>query len=170
LGILVPPEMKMEMSKLLENFAKNNIQTKNAKIIDTHGGSLFVSRGIENHVANGFIAIGDAAVQINPLGGEGIRHALYSARFAANVIDSSLKKKDFSSKFLKIYNTMWKNYVGNKWKTSYNLQKAFSKNTFRENIIDKFVSMLSKEKPETVFNILFNYNFGLKIGIASRLL
>lgn len=164
IGVLNPSSLKNKPLGLLEKFVKINSQTANASKLDLHSGSLFANGGIKNHVVNGFVAIGDAAVQINPLVGEGIRHALYSGRFAAEAIDFALQKGRSDKKCLDYYNKLWKGYIGNKWKISYLLQRLFYKITTKESndaLIDKSIRLLATRSPEEIFQIAFNYKFDL---------
>lgn len=160
-GILKPTNEKIDLMKYLKRFAKTNPQTKVAVVKDTHAGSLFANGGIKNHVLNGFIAIGDAACQINPIAGEGIRHALYSGRFAAESINSALESGVTGKKNLSSYNEMWKKYVGNKWKISMLLNRFAYNFTQSEKLTDVFVRNLRGVSPQTMFDICFNYKFEL---------
>lgn len=167
LCVLTKSKTKMDMSALLKKFAGTNSQTRGAVQTDVHGGSLFANGGIRNHVLDGFMAIGDAAVQINPIGGEGIRHAMYSGRFAAQTIDAVAdNKRAAAKKDLEPYNKRWSDYVGNKWKVSAVLQKAVYGISANGRLIDSFVAQSSRLDPQTVFDILFNYKFG---SLATRL-
>lgn len=161
LASIIPTKPKLNLLRLLKKFAGTNPQTKNAIQTDIHSGSLFSDGGIRNHVLNGFIAIGDAAAQNNPLIGEGIKHALYSGLFAAETIDSALQKRNTGEKFLRPYNERWKSYVGNKWKISLWLQKLMYNPKQGEKLIDDFVKVLSEYEPERLFEIAFNYRFEL---------
>lgn len=164
LGILVPTEKKVDAMNTLKKFVETNPQTSNAIKTDVHAGSLFANGGIKDHVLDGFVVIGDAAAQINPLAGEGIRHALYSGRFAAKTIDAAIIKGNVMKKNLAAYNSLWKNYVGNRWKISLWLQKlAFGKATLNQKLSDQFVKAISKYDGETLFEIGFNYRFELCI-------
>jgi digeranylgeranylglycerophospholipid reductase len=153
---------KIDLKKLLEKFAAENPQTKNSIQTDLHSGSVFANGGIKNHTLNGFIAIGDAAGQINPLSGEGIRHALYSGFFAAEVIDAALQKNRVDKKSLDAYNERWKKYVGNKWKNSLRIQHIlYNASIVNDAVIDEFVKFLKTMDPEDIFEIAFNYRFEL---------
>jgi flavin-dependent dehydrogenase len=168
---LRPSNDNKDLVKLLKNFVSTNSQTKNAVQTDVHSGSLFANGGIKNHVLNGFIAIGDAACQINPLGGEGIRHALYSGRFASEVIDSALESGNVGTKSLEPYNKMWSNYVKNKWKISLLLSKfGYNSTIVDDTAADKLVKSLSLFSAEEVFDLLFNYKFSLVKNKTAALL
>ena len=142
----------------LSNFVKGNNQLKNGKIIELHSHFMFANGGLKKHTSNGFLAIGDAAAQVNPLGGEGIRHCLWSGRIAASVIYNTLKNKGKLSD----YDKEWNKYVGRKWELSAMIQKylcRLSDETW-DNLISKAKYINKKDIPE----ILFHYKFsaGLK--------
>lgn len=158
-----PERNTLRTIDLLKNFAIKNSQTVHAKVTDLHGGSLYANGGITKHCADGFVVIGDAAMQINPLLGEGIRHALYSSKFAVEMIDVmidvALGRKDVSKNGLESYNQKWKDYVGKKWSRSYYFQRFAC--TLNDNNWDDFVKIFSQFTPEEFFEILFHYRFGL---------
>jgi len=162
LGKFISTKNNSNLLEFLKNFVNNNSQTNQAIQTDLHGGSLLANGGIKNHVFNGFISIGDAAAQINPLAGEGIRHAMYSGLFAAETIDYAFQKKSFDKESLQLYNKRWKKYVGNKWAVSYWLQRFVYNQTFKNDIlIDKGLKILAQFSPEDIFEICFNYRFDL---------
>ncbi len=170
LGIFVHPKTKVDLIELLRKFSKTNIQTAKATETDVHGGTILANGGISNHVMNGFVVIGDAAGQVNPIAGEGIRHALYSGRFAAKAIDPALDKNNVEKKQLEPYNRLWKNYVGHKWKISLWLERIMCSVTLDDGLTDSFVSHISKLSPETFFDASFNYNFELGKHLAPKFL
>jgi geranylgeranyl reductase family protein len=51
-------------------------------------------------VGNGFLAVGDSAIMIDPATAEGIGYGMYGAYIASNVISKSLEAGDFSRDFL----------------------------------------------------------------------
>ncbi len=143
----------------LHKFIKSNKQTTNAQAIEIHNGFVYANGGISKHTLNGFIAIGDAACQINPLAGEGIRHALYSGRFAANAINNAIKNRDYSEDQLKNYEKEWKYYIGYKWKYSVIMQKIIS--NLNDKQLDEFIDYFKrlKNKEEIMQEFLFKYSF-----------
>ncbi len=107
------------MMALLKKFMEKFPQFGDAEPVDLHGGNIYITGGIKNHSSNGFLVIGDAAMQINPLAGEGIRHALHSGRMAAEIIDRKLSANDVSRRALAEYDDRWAAYIGKKWRLSY---------------------------------------------------
>ncbi len=142
----------------LKKFIAKFPQLKNAAFVDLHGASLYVNGGVDKHTADNFIFIGDAASQINPLAGEGIRHAMHSARIASKIIIQALDKKDFSQHSLSQYDKEWKKYIGRKWKQSLLIsQKIYSGISGKE--ADKFMKILAELSNEDIFALGFDYNY-----------
>lgn len=97
------------------------------------------------------MAVGDAVNKVNPLFGEGVRSALYSARFAAEALEITRKEKGFSARQLSRYDKMWKQ----KW----GLNRVFAKILFRlfyqttDKELDTLISVLNKMDAEVLYNL-----------------
>lgn len=122
-----------------------------------HGGMGYLSGGIRRHVCGNVMAIGDAADQINPLGGEGIRHALQSASFAASVIVAALASGN--SRRLCDYERLWAKYVGWRWRAMNYFGRIFY-GRLSDAGIDHFIRCLGRMSPKEVFDFLFEYRLG----------
>jgi digeranylgeranylglycerophospholipid reductase len=85
---------------------------KKGKITWKSGGIVPARRPLDCMVANGFIAVGDAACQVNPISGGGIGPSLFAGKLAANIIHESLEKRDTSIKSLWGYNIKYNNQYG----------------------------------------------------------
>ncbi len=136
--------------EILKKFMAKFPQLKNAAFMDLHGASLYANGGVGKHSAGGFLFIGDAAAQINPLTGEGIRHAMHSAGIAAEIINQALNKKDFSAKELSQYDKKWKKYIGNKWKRSRFIAKRIFGDISEEEA-GRFMKLISGLSAEDIF-------------------
>lgn len=157
---------------LLTHFVRENRQTANARIFDVHGGATSAFGGIGTHARDGFLVIGDAAGQINPLAGEGVRHALVSGRLAAEVLDAALDRDHvFSS--LRLYDSRWRRYVGRAWRQAYWLQQLARRITRHERACDGLVSAIGRVDTDRLTRICFEYRFGLlvpRLGSLARIL
>ena len=142
----------------LDNFIKSDTQTKNAKIRDTHGGPLYFNYKLRNYVIRNLILIGDAAGQSNPLGGEGIRHAMTSGRFAAEICSDYLNAGKDNLSLLNGYNGFWKSYIKRKWLVSYALTKIVYTHSTDANA-DKLVSMFDQMSIDEILEVFFTYRF-----------
>jgi len=148
----------MNIMEVLKKFLVKFPQLKDIAFMDLHGASLYTNGGIDKHSADNFLFIGDAAAQINPLAGEGIRHAMHSARIASKIIIQALDKKDFSDKTLSQYDKEWKKYIGKRWKQAFSVSEKIYGDISEEDM-DKFMKLISELSSEEIFEIGFNYNF-----------
>jgi flavin-dependent dehydrogenase len=78
-------------------------------------GFAYVKGATPPHARDGFLVIGDAANQINPLFGEGIRHCLWSGRLAARTLTEALDRSDVSAARLGRYDGRWRGYRDFQW-------------------------------------------------------
>lgn len=99
----------------LRRFIAAQPQLAPGPALETHGGFAYVNGGLRRHARDGFLAIGDAASQINPLFGEGIRHCLWSGRLAARTIREALERSDLSARALGGYDSRWRRYRDFQW-------------------------------------------------------
>lgn len=138
---------------------------KNYEILDVHGSTLKITIGHnELFYKNNVIAVGDAISSVNSLGGEGIRHGLYSATIAVEEIDKYLKgeNNDFSN-----YQKRMKNYFGRKWIQSFVLAKVIYF-YLPDSIFTFFLKILQKLSLEELNDILFHYQFIQKSLLALK--
>ncbi|MCK4365768.1 MAG: NAD(P)/FAD-dependent oxidoreductase [Thermoplasmatales archaeon] len=85
---------------------------KKGKITWKSGGIVPARRPLECMVANGFIAVGDAACQVNPISGGGIGPSLFAGKLAAHIIHKAIEKKNTSIEFLWDYNLKYNHQYG----------------------------------------------------------
>ncbi len=136
-----------------------------AQPIELHGSSLYINGGIDRHVKENVIVIGDAAAQINPLGAEGIRHALRSGRMAAHAIEKSLKSDDVSK--LAKYDEDWTNYIGDRWQNSQKLAQ-FVYHKLNDKLFDNMLKIAGNFTPQEIFDICFEYNFKKALRLTPK--
>lgn len=132
----------------------------NSSLLDSHGKTLHYSFSQKDLRTSGpIIAVGDAISSVNPLGCEGIRHALVSGRLAANEIDLFLSGKVST---LKGYDSAMKSYFGWKWKFSeWMMRSLFT--TSNDRLIDLSVKSFQKMTTKEILDVVFNYRFSRSI-------
>ena len=123
----------------LDKFIQNNPDIfEKASIIEVNSGGIPVGGFLENMVADGLVVVGDAAHQVNPIHGGGLKEATIAGQMAADVIIKNLKKGDTSQKTLSEYNKIW-------WKERGNpLQKVQKLREVVEKLSDKDLNMLAE--------------------------
>lgn len=125
---------------------------------EIHGGAAHASGGVREHVFKNIILVGDAAHQVNPLIGEGIRHALRAGRMAADAIDGHLREESGLATFKEQYERNWRGAFALKWKIS----KLFGDMLYRDTddeALDRFVRALRTLSPAEAFALIFDYDY-----------
>jgi geranylgeranyl reductase family protein len=72
---------------------------------------------------DGALLVGDAAALVDPLTGEGIRSALLSATLAADVVMTSIERRDTTYSMLSEYDRLCDAQLGYQLRRSYHIQK-----------------------------------------------
>ncbi|MEM3068888.1 MAG: NAD(P)/FAD-dependent oxidoreductase [Nitrososphaerales archaeon] len=98
-----------DLKERLYKHILSNPVFKESEILTQGFGMLPISPPLSCFTASGFIAIGDAAKQVNPFIGEGIRPSIISAYIAAETIT---KSKDFDQDHLWSYNVDFMKKLG----------------------------------------------------------
>ena len=109
------------------NYLNKYVNTLDATPVELNIGGVPVSGPIDKTYTDGFLVVGDAAGQVDPITGGGIHTTISCARIAGEVAVESVKKEDNSSKFLKKYQDTWKQEIG----------KTLDKSIMYRNMADK---------------------------------
>jgi len=145
----------------LDNFINANPEIKKGSIIEVNAGCVPVGGMLENMVANGFLVCGEAAHQVNPIHGGGMKEAIISGRLAADVISDALKKNDVSEKYLSKFNKLWWEERGNKMRNIEKLREVVEK--LSDEDLNDLANVL---KPED----LIEFSRGSKLSILAKVL
>ena len=97
---------------------------EDSSIIEVNSGGIPVGGFLEEMVADNLVLVGDAARQVNPIHGGGLREGMTAGDIAAEVIEEAFEKEDFSSDFLQKYEDKWWKKRGKKLKKVKKLRKA----------------------------------------------
>ncbi len=144
----------LRLGAMLAEFAGTIPWLDGAEILERHSGIGYMQGGIRQHVSGNVLAIGDAADQINPLAGEGIRHALESARLAKGVIERALEANQ--SGVLQAYNALWERYAGRRWRTCAWIAHSMY-GRFPDRALEFCTRHIGKLTPEEAFAVAFEY-------------
>jgi menaquinone-9 beta-reductase len=119
---------KVNLKKVLLDIIENNPGIKerfqNAELTDEIVG-FPLPLGSKRRILSGdnYMLVGDAACLVDPLTGEGIGNAVYSGYIAAEQAEKCLKANDYSTDFLKDYDTRVWRVMGTELNLSYKLQR-----------------------------------------------
>jgi flavin-dependent dehydrogenase len=142
------------LRNMFDQFIKRALKHQPHHVQEIHGGALFVTGGIHRHVYGNVIAIGDSAHQTNPLGGEGVRHVLHSARFAFKSISDALDSNNMQK--LQLYDRLWKRYIGLRWNlTTRVARRAYLR--FSDETWDRVIRLCSHLSEREIHDVLFEY-------------
>lgn len=149
-------ESKNSIKPYIELLIQEYLNLKKYNRLEIHGSTLKYSSGLKDIYYEGNkIAIGDSISTLNFLGGEGIRHGMYSSEIACKHIKDYLEnkignfknyKKEIQNDFIPTWHISEKSGV-----------KVYLK--YSDRAIDKGLAYLGSMKLEDVMDILFYYKF-----------
>lgn len=154
------------LKTLLSEFLARLLPDRDFTSLETHGGVLQISLGPRNpFFTKGVIAVGDAVSALNPLGGEGIRHGMFSADVAAWAIQIGLRVNS-GIPFL-LYRWRMRLYFGLKWWISEMLMFKVYGNMSNSSL-DRGVRLIGSLPIEKVMKVLFDYDFTAIFSVLLR--
>ncbi|MBX5320727.1 MAG: NAD(P)/FAD-dependent oxidoreductase [Candidatus Bathyarchaeota archaeon] len=103
---------KTLLQKLMKRHPAASKKLQRAKIMRESFHPIPLSGPLPKAYSDGFLAVGDTASQVKPTTGGGVIFGLNCAKVAADVVAEALNKKDFSSKFLSIYQKRFMKLIG----------------------------------------------------------
>lgn len=126
-------------SYLDEWIEENPKKFENASIIEVNSGGIPVGGFLDDMVSDRMVLVGDAARQVNPIHGGGLREGMMAGDIAADVIKEALDEDRFDKEFLKKYEDRWWEERGNRLKKVVKLRQAL------EDIDNEDLNVLAKE-------------------------
>lgn len=94
------------------NYLNKFVSNLDATPVELNIGGVPVSGPIDKTYTDGFLVVGDAAGQVDPLTGGGIHPTISCARIAGEIAAESVQNNDYSSEFLKRYHNKWRDEIG----------------------------------------------------------
>jgi len=125
LVIAVDPKQTRSAMDCLNAFVARNFPQ--SSILSQVVGGIPITNVLPEMTADGYLAVGDAAHQSDPLTAGGITNGMYGGLFAAQVAVEALRQGDTSRKFLKKYEKMWDDKFGADYRRLYRLRHAVFK-------------------------------------------
>ncbi len=138
-GIGIVGKSQKSAKEYLSEFVEKTEGLKDGSILEVNSGGIPIGGLMNKMTLDNFLAIGDAAHQVNPINGGGMYEAQFAARIAADVIDEGIQKGDTSEKQLDKYNKKWWEERGNK------LKKVEKIREVSEKLSDEDFNFLAKE-------------------------
>jgi digeranylgeranylglycerophospholipid reductase len=146
LVIAVDPKHTRPAIDYLNDFVAKNFPQ--SSILSQVVGGIPISNVLPEMTADGYLAVGDAAHQSDPLTAGGITNGMFGGLFAAQTAIEALQKGDTSRKFLKKYEQLWDDKFGSDYRRLYRLRHAVFKIPEEKlNAIIRQVSQLDDPHP-----------------------
>lgn len=144
-----------------------------ADVLDRHGGRIRSTiRRRERHRQGRLIGLGDAVSTANLLGGEGIRHALLSARVLAPLLITAMEREQRTQRWprllslagdpLRRYPKALKQELGWRWGLSGRLARRTwlsLRDPIADRRLDRLLQGLERQPAEVLSALLFDYRF-----------
>jgi digeranylgeranylglycerophospholipid reductase len=108
-------------------YLKKFVSKFDATPVELNIGGVPLSGPMDKTYNDGFLVVGDAAGQVDPITGGGIHITASCARIAGEVAAEAIKEENVSSMFLKRYDELWRDEFEDNLKTSFKFRKAFDK-------------------------------------------
>ena len=125
LVIAVDPRQTRSAIDYLNDFVAQRFPQ--SSILSQVVGGIPISNVLPEMTADGYLAVGDAAHQSDPLTAGGITNGMHGGLFAAQTAIEALQKGDTSRKFLKKYEKLWDEKFGADYRRLYRLRHAVFK-------------------------------------------
>ena len=121
----VDPKEKKTAIQYLNEFIAARFPGKS--ILAQVVGGIPITNVLPEMVTDGFMVVGDAAHQSDPLTAGGITNSMQGGLFAAEVVAEGIRKGDVSAKLLKKYEARWDAEFGKLYRRLYRIRHAFLK-------------------------------------------
>lgn len=100
----------------LREFVEKDERLRGGSIIEFNVGPVPVGGVVKKMVDNGIMVVGDAARQVNPATGGGMKFGIRAGIIAGEVAANAVKSGDCSAKFLSSYEKRWRKEFGRRFK------------------------------------------------------
>jgi digeranylgeranylglycerophospholipid reductase len=115
---------------------------RKSRIVRVSMHPISLGGAIPQTYTDGLLVVGDAASQVKPTTGGGLIFGLLCARIAGKVAYEAIEKNDFSRKFLRRYQQLWKKAIGFELNVMRWLRKGLNK--LPDSQIDKIIGLCSR--------------------------
>lgn len=137
-GIGIGGSHEKTAKQYLDAWIETTPSVKKGAIIEENAGAIPIGNFLDKMALDNFLAVGDAAHQVNPVHGGGLAEATYAGVLAAKAIVDAIKAGDTSAEGLNEYNVLWWNERGNQLRRVEKVVKAY------ENMSDEALDLISK--------------------------
>lgn len=138
-GIGIGGDVEKTAKYYLDKFIHKNDRFEEASIVEVNSGMIPVGGLLKEMTADNFLAVGDAANQVNPIHGGGIREGIKAGKIASRILSRALDEGDTTKRNLQEYNEIWWKERGKKLKKVEKLREVL------EDLDDEDLNYLAKK-------------------------
>jgi digeranylgeranylglycerophospholipid reductase len=124
----------------LRKFVKDHPELSKGSVLEVNAGIVPVGNPIDKFCMDGMMLVGDAARQVNPLTGGGLKFGIIAGRYAAETAKLAVDSGDASEGVLSGYQKMWLKEYGKQFKRWLKIRNIIYDMTDKE--LDKFFGSL----------------------------
>jgi len=168
----------MQLVEELKRDLRNRPEFDGAEVTDKLGAALPTRRPYDSAVADGFLAIGDAAGHVNPTTGGGIAGAAYGGTYAAEAAIDGLESGDVSESALWSYNQRVMDHFGGRY-AGLDVYNILTTAVEVDELMGLLASIPAGKLSEALYSGTADFGWGLKLrtllgglgywGLISRL-
>jgi digeranylgeranylglycerophospholipid reductase len=144
LGITGEHARRKSAREYLDDFVASRYPE--AQTVYRFGGGVPLGRTPRRIVAPGFMVVGDAARQVNPISGGGLINAMIAGRLAGETAVKAFEAGDFSGRFLGEYQKRWDEKIGKSLRRFYRLKEVICR--LSDDSLNDIARFLNGLKPE----------------------
>jgi digeranylgeranylglycerophospholipid reductase len=142
--------------KTAYHYLKKFTQRFDATPVELNIGGVPISGPAPQTYTDGFMVVGDAAGQVDPMTGGGIHLTAFCAKVAGQVASDAVEGEDFSSSMLSKYDYLWREKYGEKLEISLKYRKAANKLTDKDmNALAEFIEKNNLENLSKIAALKF---------------
>ncbi len=131
-GIGIAADNPLTAKSYLDRWIESRPKISRGSVIEMNGGAVPVGGFMDKLTLDGFLVVGDAAHQVNPIHGGGMGLAYEAGQIAGQVIKDAHEKGDFSDAMLSNYTAEWETVRGKKLKNVLKKRQMFEKMTDKD--------------------------------------
>ncbi|MFC6797481.1 MULTISPECIES: geranylgeranyl reductase family protein [unclassified Haladaptatus] len=160
-------EQPMKLVEDLKQDLRNRPEFKGGKVTDKLGAALPTRRPYDSAVAQGYMAIGDAAGHVNPTTGGGIAGAAYAGKYAGEQAIKALEQGEVTEEILWRYNTRIMEHFGGRY-AALDIYNIFT-TAYDSDVLQGLMAALPMDKlSEALYSGSASIGMGLKLQTALK--
>jgi len=144
LGITGEHARRKSSKEYLDDFVARRFP--GAKKLYQVAGGVPLGRPPRRLVKGGFMVVGDAARQVNPMSGAGILNAMIAGKLAGETAYEAHAAGDFSGRFLRKYEKRWHDRLGRDMSRYYKIKEVVSR--LPDDVLNKTAAALNRLEPD----------------------